>query len=78
MKKRTHPQEGGHEGGEDPDHRLVTERVHGHHVEVSDEARRDGVAPATWRTHRSQELNVAQFQLARVLQVVPAQKTERT
>ena len=71
----THPEIGGYDGGEDLGHGVLAERVHGDDVEVSQEARRHGVAAATRGPHGAQELDVQQKNPAGVLQVIPAWKT---
>ena len=72
---RTHPQVGGDECGEDLGHGLLVELVHGHNVEVTQEARRHGVAAATRGAHGRDELDVLQSDLGGVLQIIPAWKT---
>ena len=71
----THPQVGGDECGEDLGHGLLIELIHGHNVEVTQEARRHGVAAATRGPHGRDELDVLQSDLGGVLQVIPAWKT---
>ena len=71
----THPQVGGDERGEDLGHGLLVELVHGHNVEVTQEARCHGVAAAPRGPHGCDELDVLQSDLGGVLQVIPAWKT---
>lgn len=67
----TNPQEDGHQRREYANHRVIAERIDGQNGEMSQQARRDGVATATRRTHCRQKLRVDEEYFARVLQIVP-------
>ena len=54
-----------HDTTEDEFHCLVFKLIDGECVEVSEEARRDGVAAATWRTHSRYQDDVHQVDLGR-------------
>ena len=64
-----------HQRAEDLDHCFVIELQCWHDVEVTQEALRDRVARATWRTHGRHNEHVDQRDLRCVFQVVPAMQT---
>ena len=60
-----------HDGGEDPEHRVVAELVHGDDVEMANEARRQVIPAAAWRAHRHHQLNVDQVHRRLIFAIVP-------
>lgn len=62
-----------HDGTKYPRHRLVIELVDGDDIEVSQEARGDGVPPTTRGAHGSQDLDINQREFAGILLVIPVQ-----
>ena len=61
----------GHHIGEDVNHGVITEGVDAKNVEVSQEASRHRVPPATRGAHSADELEVDERDVGGILQIVP-------
>ena len=65
-----------HDGGEDPEHGVVAELVHGDDVEVANEAGRQVVPSAARWAHGRHQHQVHQMHGRLVLPVVPVPMTK--
>ena len=63
----------GYEDRENPDHGIIVEGRDTHDVEMTEEARCDGVPPTAGRSHGRYKLYILQCDLGRILQIVPKQ-----
>ena len=68
---KTYSKKVGHDDRKDSDHSLILERVNGDVDEMSSKSLVQGIPPATWWPHSSDQHNVTQVNLRSVFQIIP-------
>ena len=75
IKRKAYSEISCHECREYPDHCFIIKWVDGNDIEVTQEARCDGISTSTRGTHSSKELDVLQNYLGCVLCIIPERRS---